>query len=85
MSRSITARLVAMFALAALATSTLIGFALYKVLEHEQARHQDEELATHLQNMEYSIARVDSTERWARVQAKMDTLTPPTAACASGS
>ena len=76
MRHSITLRLVLMFALAALATSTLIGLALYKVLEREQMRHQDEELATHLQNMQYSISRVDSTDRWARVQAKMDTLTP---------
>jgi two-component system, OmpR family, heavy metal sensor histidine kinase CusS len=76
MKRSITLRLVAMFALAALATFALIGAALYNVLERELTRHQDDDLNTNLQNIRYSIERVGDTERWARVQAKMDTLTP---------
>ena len=74
--RSITARLVAMFALAALATFSLIGAALYSVLERELTRHQDDDLNTNLQNIRYSIERIGDVERWARVQAKMDTLTP---------
>jgi len=65
-----------MFALAALATFALIGAALYNVLERELTRHQDDDLNTNLQNIRYSIERVGDTERWARVQAKMDTLTP---------
>lgn len=76
MKHSITARLVGMFALAALLTFALIGAALYGVLERELRRHQDDDLNTNLQNLRYSIERAGSTERWARVQAKMDTLTP---------
>ncbi|HEY2188435.1 MAG TPA: histidine kinase dimerization/phospho-acceptor domain-containing protein, partial [Caldimonas sp.] len=76
MRRSITARLVIMFALGALATFVLIGAALYVVLERELMRYEDDELHAQVQNMQYSIERVGTTERWARVQAKMDTLTP---------
>jgi two-component system heavy metal sensor histidine kinase CusS len=76
MKLSITARLVVMFAAATCVTFVLIGAALYVVLERELIRHQDEELSTNLQNLEYSIQRAGTLERWARVQAKMDTLTP---------
>ncbi|MEP7100860.1 MAG: heavy metal sensor histidine kinase [Burkholderiales bacterium] len=76
MKRSITTRLVLMFALAALATFSLIGAALYGVLERELTKHQDDDLNTNLQNMRYSIERTGDTERWARVRAKMETLTP---------
>ncbi len=65
-----------MFALAALATFALIGAALYMVLGRELVRHQDDELRSQLQSMQYTIERVGTVERWARVQAKMDTLTP---------
>jgi two-component system heavy metal sensor histidine kinase CusS len=74
--RSITTRLVVMFALAALATFSLIGAALYNVLESELTRHQDDDLNTNLQNIRYSIERIGDAERWSRVQTKMDTLTP---------
>ena len=60
----------------ALATFALIGAALYGVLQRELTRNQVEELNTNLQNLEYSIERVGTLDRWARVQAKMDTLTP---------
>jgi len=73
---SITNRLVLMFAFAALATFSLIGAALYGVLGNELRRHQDDELTTNLQNLRYSIERTGELERWARVQTKMDTLTP---------
>jgi len=73
---SITVRLAIMFALAALAIFALVGASIYVVLDRELTRHQDDELETHLQNMQYSIARVGTTDRWVRVQAKMDTLTP---------
>jgi two-component system heavy metal sensor histidine kinase CusS len=74
--RSITRRLVVMFALGALATFTLIGVALYGVLERELMRHQNDELNTNLQNMRYSIERFGDLEHWPRLQVKMDTLTP---------
>ncbi len=77
MTRSITARLVAMFAAAALLTFALIGAALSIVLDRELIRHQDDELGIGLQNMAYSIQRAGTVARWSRVQAKMDTLTPP--------
>jgi len=40
--RSITNRLVLMFALGVLATLTVIGAALYGVLERELVRHQND-------------------------------------------
>jgi len=76
MKRSITARLMTMFALGALVAFTLIGAVLYGVLERELTRHLGEDLGTNLQNMRYSIERFGTLERWSRLQAKMDTLTP---------
>ena len=76
MRRSITTRLVVMFALGALITFALIGTALYGVLERELTRHQNDDLNTNLQNMRYSIERFGDLEHWARLQIKMDTLTP---------
>ncbi|MCJ0761920.1 heavy metal sensor histidine kinase [Variovorax terrae] len=75
MRHSITARLVLMFAVAALATFALIGAALYGVLQRELARHERDELNTHLHNLQYSIERTGTVDRWSRVQAKMDALT----------
>jgi two-component system heavy metal sensor histidine kinase CusS len=77
MKISITARLVAMLAAATLVAFGVIGTALYQVLAHELERHQTEELTTNLQNLQYSIERAGTLDRWGRVQAKMDTLTPP--------
>ncbi|APW40208.1 two-component sensor histidine kinase [Rhodoferax koreense] len=76
MKRSITARLVLMFAAAALLTFALIGAALYTVLDRELTRHQDNELRIALKSMAYSIQHVGRADRWARVQARMDTLAP---------
>jgi len=74
--RSITMRLVVMFALAALALFTLVGAALYGVLERELIRHQNDDLNTNLQNIRYSLERFGDLEHWPRLQVKMDTLTP---------
>ena len=76
MRRSITTRLVLMFALVALAMFTLVGAALYGVLERELTRHQNDDLNTNLQNMRYSLERFGDLEHWPRLQVKMDTLTP---------
>ncbi|WP_394790855.1 heavy metal sensor histidine kinase [Rhodoferax sp.] len=76
MNRSIGARLVTMFAAAALVTFALIGTALYTVLDRELTRHQDDELHIGLKNMAYSIQHVGTVERWSRVKARMDTLAP---------
>jgi len=76
MRRSITWRLVMMFALAALVTFSLIGGALYGVLRAELLRHQRDELETYQQDMQYLIQLVTTAERWTRAQAKMDALTP---------
>ncbi len=77
MRGSIAKRLVAMFSLGALLTFALIGAGLYGVLERELTRHQDDNLNTNLQNLRYSIERFGgSVDTWARIQAKMDTLTP---------
>ena len=77
MKHSITSRLVAMFALAALLTFALVGTALYGVLQRELVRHQNDDLNTNLQNMRYSIDRFGDLEHWPRLQVKMDTLSPP--------
>lgn len=77
MKRSIEMRLAAMFALAALVVFTLVGAVLYGVLERELDRHQMADLRTNLQSMRYSIERTADLDRWARVCAKMDTLSPP--------
>lgn len=75
MKRSITLRLVAMFAVAALATFALIGAALYGVLQNELMRYQKDDLQTAWQDMEYMIKRVGDSGHWSHVQTKMDTLT----------
>jgi two-component system heavy metal sensor histidine kinase CusS len=74
--RSIIARLVLMFALCALAMFTIVGAALYGVLERELTRHRNDDLNTNLQNMRYSIERFGDLEHWGRLQVKMDTLSP---------
>lgn len=76
MKRSITLRLVVMFALVASITFALTGAALHGVLARELDRHQFDELNIGLKNLQYSIERTGTVERWVRVQAKMDTLTP---------
>ncbi|KAF3996666.1 heavy metal sensor histidine kinase [Glaciimonas immobilis] len=76
MKRSITVRLVTMFAAAALLTFSLIGASLYSVVSSELQRHQQEELHTIFQDMQYMIDHNGTVERWPRVQAKLDTLTP---------
>ncbi len=76
MRRSITVRLVAMFALAALLTFTLIGAALYGVLRGELMRYEQDELRTNLQGLRYYIEGTGDLARWARVTNKMDSLSP---------
>ena len=76
MKRSITVRLVAMFALAALLIFSLIGSALYGVLQRELARHQQDELNTRFLDTRYMIGHNGDPARWPRVQTKLETLTP---------
>jgi two-component system heavy metal sensor histidine kinase CusS len=76
MKRSITSRLVVMFASVALLTFSLIGVALYGVLREELARQQTDILTTTANEMLYALNRMGNTERWARAETKMDTLTP---------
>lgn len=74
MKRSITLRLVAMFALATLATFLLIGAALYGVLQRELMRHQQEELQNAFQDMNFMITRTGDVRHWTNAQTKMNTL-----------
>jgi len=77
MRRSITARLIAMFALATLLTFSIIGVVLYCVLERELIRHQNDDLNTNLQNVGYTIQRfTDSVDHWNRLETKLDAITP---------
>jgi len=73
---SITLRLVLTFGATALATFGLISSVLYGVLEREMTRHQYDELRTRLLNLEYSVQRAGTLERWGRVLTKLETMTP---------
>ena len=77
MRRSITTRLIAMFALATLITFSIIGVVLYCVLERELIRHQNDDLNTNLQNVGYTIERfTDNVDHWNRLETKLDAITP---------
>ena len=76
MNRSIALRLAAMFAVAALVVFALVGFALHRVLENALDRHQLEQLNTKFQMMKYTIVRTRTPDRWEKVTAKLDTLSP---------
>ena len=76
MSRSIALRLAVMFAVAALAVFSLVGFALHRVLERQIARHQFDELSTKLGAAELTVRRAVRADRWAHVSEKLDELTP---------
>lgn len=76
MKGSITWRLAGMFAVLALATFALVGVAVYMVLQKELVRREDDQLTTYFQSLQYSVERIGTVDRWARVTAKMDTLTP---------
>lgn len=76
MKGSITWRLAGMFAAVALVTFALVGAAVYMVLQQELVRREDDQLTTYLQGLQYSLERTGTLDKWARVTAKMDTLTP---------
>lgn len=76
MKHSIVARLVMMFAAAALIIFSLIGAILFVVVKSELLRHERDGLFTTFNDIEYMVARAGSTDRWSRVQTKLDTLTP---------
>jgi len=76
MRHSIIARLVLMFAAAALVIFSLIGGVLYAVVKNELLRHERDGLVTTFNDIEYMVSRVGTVDRWARVQTKLDTLTP---------
>src|SRR6218665_3649951 len=76
MKNSILARLVIMFAAAALIIFSLIGSVLYAVVNNELLHHERNSLATTFKDIEYMVSRAGTTERWAHVQAKLDRLTP---------
>lgn len=74
MKHSIVTRLVVMFASAALVVFSLIGVVLYSVVKSELMRHERDSLVTTFKDMEYMLTHAGTTEKWARVQAKLDTL-----------
>ena len=76
MRGAITWRLAGMFAGIALATFALVGTLLYLVLQRELVQRELDQLTTYAQALQYSTERAGTPERWARVVAKMDTLTP---------
>src|SRR6218665_1262200 len=76
MKNSIIPRLVIMFAAAALIIFSLIGRVFHVVVNNELLQHQRNSLATTFKDIEYMVSRAGTTERWAHVKAKLDTLTP---------
>src|SRR6218665_2184836 len=76
MKNSIIARLAIMFAAAALIIFSLIGPVLCAVVNKELLPHERNSLATAFKDIEYMVSGAGATERWAHVQAKLDTLTP---------
>lgn len=76
MRQSIMARLVLMYAASALVIFSLIGAVLYAVVKSELLRHERDGLVTTFNDIEYMVTRTGTRERWERVRAKLDTLTP---------
>ncbi|MFL9926151.1 heavy metal sensor histidine kinase [Herbaspirillum lusitanum] len=71
---SITARLVWMSAASALFIFALTGAVLYTVLKGELLRHERDGLLTTVNDISYMVSRAGTTDRWGRVQLKLDTL-----------
>lgn len=63
-----------MFALSALIVFSVLGVALYTVLEKELARYQTRELQTRFKLMGASIGKNSTAARWEGLQAKLDAL-----------
>jgi two-component system heavy metal sensor histidine kinase CusS len=77
LKRSITLRLVGVFGVATLSTFALISMVLYGVLQRETARHELGQLESRLSNLEFSVARTGTLERWKGVVLpKLDLLVP---------
>lgn len=76
-TRSIAARLAAMFAAMALLVFSLLGYALDRELDAALRRQQLEQLDTKFQDIDYILKRLRSPEQWQRIHAKLDALTPP--------
>jgi two-component system heavy metal sensor histidine kinase CusS len=76
MKRSIAARLTLMFAVAALVVFFVIGSILYCVIKTELRHHERDGLHTTFNDIEYMMGRSGSADRWSRVRAKLDSLTP---------
>ncbi|HEX7748537.1 MAG TPA: heavy metal sensor histidine kinase [Bordetella sp.] len=72
---SITTRLALGFALVALVVFSLIGGGLYAALQRDLLRQQDDVLNTAANDVQYSLSHIGSTGHWARLRAKLDTLT----------
>ncbi|MDY7578482.1 heavy metal sensor histidine kinase [Herbaspirillum sp. RTI4] len=76
MRHSITARLVLMFAAAALVIFSLIGIVLYEVVKIELSRRERDGLQTTFSDIKYKVEWAGNVERWARLQTRLDMLTP---------
>lgn len=76
MNRSIATRLAAMFAVAALLVFSVVGAGLSHVLQQELQRHQLNELNTRFDLLQRSIVRSDSAEKWQKMSAKLEAVTP---------
>ena len=75
--RSISARLAAMFAAAALIVLSLLGVALDSELASVLRRQQIEQLDTKFLDIDYVLKRLRERAQWDRIHAKLDALTPP--------
>ncbi|MDR2852509.1 MAG: heavy metal sensor histidine kinase [Burkholderiaceae bacterium] len=71
---SIAVRLALMFALAALAVFALLGAGLYRVLLHEQNRHQHEEIQGRLEEVRYVLVHSRSPRLAQIVREKIEAI-----------
>ncbi|WP_224366256.1 heavy metal sensor histidine kinase [Hyalangium versicolor] len=76
MRASISTRLAVMFAVASLGVFSLVGFALWHVLQRELCRHQLSEVNTRLDYAGMMTGRNDNAEKWKMLRTKLDVLTP---------
>jgi two-component system heavy metal sensor histidine kinase CusS len=76
MKRSIVARLMLMFALAALVVFLVIGSVLYFVIKNELLRHERDGLYTTFNDIQYMTSHAGDAEHWRRIQTKLDTIAP---------
>lgn len=76
MKNSITRRLVALFTLTTLIVIVLISIVLNHLFKEQLVQYQRHQLGLAMHDRAYQIERIDTEERWEKVDRKMEVLTP---------